>query len=205
MPDVDPVKDGLNKFADHAVKAASAGWWSTASSAQKLAVAALVGAACLGPLGQGLAGLFRALYSPQVPSAQQVLGVFLLALLTLPVFASFVVGVGFAGRPLNGPVTLLMMGLVAVVGAALTRHLAFDSLRDFYCYNNGAVLEHQCRDFNYVAFNSAAAASGGGPAGAVSIIGNAFLYTADARGIVMAVAGLIGGVGAGMLIRLQER
>jgi hypothetical protein len=69
----------------------------------------------------------------------------------------------------------------------------------FYCYNDGTVLEEQCRQFNAAGFY--ATAQVGSPAQNADLLGKAFLFTVDARGFVIAFCGLVAGLCAGYLVR----
>jgi hypothetical protein len=60
------------KAADRAVEKAGGSWWARADETQKWAVAGLVAAAVLGPLGQGILAAVKILYAPAIPSAQQL-------------------------------------------------------------------------------------------------------------------------------------
>jgi hypothetical protein len=191
------------KAADRAVDKAGRSWWARADENQKLAVGALVAAAVVGPLGQGFLAAVKILYAPSIPSAQQLAAVLWLALLTLPVFGAAGALTYFFGRT-SFPVLGILIGLAAYLGGMGLAELGTPTaLGDFYCYNDGVVLEHECRAFDSLGFASRTRAYVGSPSGSTEVVKWAFVYTADARGGLMAFCGLIAGLAGGYLVRRE--
>lgn len=189
----------VDDFGDQAVAAIAGGWYARADDGQKFAVALVAAAAVLGPLGQGLLAALETLYSSKLPSAEQVEAVFWLAVLTLPVFAAAAAGLYFAGRLASGAVLAVAAlaavgGFYAMVAFGVPTHLG-----DVYCYNDGRVLERTCRDFDEWGFTSRVS-SADSPTEILSI---AYVYTADARGGLMAACGVVAGLGCGYLARRE--
>jgi hypothetical protein len=207
LPENDHFNDALGEIRKKAenkvAKAALGGWWSEADDGKKLAVGALVGAATLGPLGQGFLAAIAKLYTRELPSAEQIKAVFWLAVLTLPVFLAAVAGMFFLGK-IYTPVVLGLAAAAAILGGVVMDKAAVPAtLKDVYCYNDGRVLEHQCRQFNEAGFQRSTTAAGGGVNGWSRDLGYAFTYVADARGSLMAVSGVVGGLAAGYLVRRE--
>lgn len=199
--------DVLRGQVDRALEAGAAGWWSSLDESQKFAVGALGFAAAIGPIGQGLVAALGSLFKPAIPSSTQVEAVFWLFLITLPLAAGVLVFVLAAGRGPLGGVLAFTGGVTFIAGAAMASIAIPDKLGDFYCYadfSGGAIVyEQQCRDFDSLGFVTQTHDIAGSASGAPEVVGWAFVYVADARGFVMAMASVIAAVAAGYLIRRE--
>src|SRR5215211_6789943 len=203
------IGDVVQKQADRAIEAGLAGWWSRADEGQKIAVWALVAAAVVGPLGQGLLGLFGVLYEgPSLPSGKQVEAVAVLFLITLPV-AAWVLAVVLLLGKMSGPGVLIAAGVVSYFGGvAMAGAGVPKDLGDFYCFadlsDQGISYESACRQFDTLGFVSNTYDKVGSPSGSPEIFQWAVIYTADARGMVMVLASIVASVALGYLIRRAQ-
>jgi hypothetical protein len=105
---------------------------------------------------------------------------------------------------MSGPVLLIVIGAAAYWGGmGLAEVGTPTALGDFYCYNDGVVLERECREFDSRGFASRTGGVVGTPSGSAEVVKWAFVYTADARGGLMAFCGLIAGLAGGYLVRRE--
>ena len=194
--------DGISKLADNltgkAVTAVAGNWFERADENQRVALGVVAAAAVLGPLGQGLLAASQALYSTELPSSEQLKAVWWLAVLTLPVFAAAVTIVSLLGKghimALMGLAALASLGGSIIMGATVPKQL-----EEVYCYNDGQVLENECREFQTEEF-LAEWYTADGSSERLSV---AFAYTADARGLLMAMCGVAAGAGGGYILRRE--
>jgi hypothetical protein len=91
------------------------------------------------------------------------------------------------------------MAIAATIGVGIMGDVAGAEVGDFYCYNDGTVLERQCRKFDELGIWKTA--SGGSPARNTDLLAKALVLTIDARGIVLAGCGVIAGLSSGYLLR----
>jgi hypothetical protein len=198
-----PDMGDVNKHIDKATQRPRETWWRSLSSDEQLAWGALFAAGGIGPLGMSFMAAFGTLYSGKVPSADQFEAVLLLTVLTAPVFLGLTALIALARY---GAMAFLWAGLAATAGGYVTSSVGpATSLGNFYCYRSLTTLEHACRAFDQAGFQIAVGASGGGPTGGARILGFAFVYTADARGAIMALCGVVAGCAAGYLIRMYSQ
>jgi hypothetical protein len=204
-PANDRVENLAWKAADRAVAGGLKGWWANADDETKTAVGVLLAAVTVGPLGQGILAALQVLYSPKIPSAKQVEAVFYLAAITAPVF--FAAGAFFlALRAMPTPAVIILAGGIAfALGIGMAKSSAPTTLGKVYCYadyrGGGVVYEEECRRFDSLGYASAVGRPPRGPSEAANAFRWAVIYTADARGSVMALAGVAAGGALGYLTR----
>ncbi len=199
-PKVDEIGlDRINSSIDELTKRQRETWWHGLSGEERLAWSVLVLAGLVGPLGMGVMAALGQLYRGGVPSINQFEAVALLAIVAAPVFLGASVLLLTARL---GAVAFMWAAMAALAGGAATSSLGpTTSLGNFYCYRSFSVSEHACRVFDQAGFAQSAHAAGGGPSGGARVLGFAVAYTADARGLLMAVCGVVAGLAAGYLIR----
>ena len=197
------LEGGADKLLDHTFK----GWLSRTDESQKFALVALAAALALGPLGQGLLAALGVLFDDaSIPSTQQVEATWWLVLITLPIALPVFVCVAFWGRWSTGGIALAV-GLCVIWG--VSQQDAVDTQRgNLYCYAelNGleAGYESTCRDFDQRGFVSDASRIHGPPEATAGLLaGLAFSYTADSRGLLMALCGVVAAASIGYLVRRQ--
>jgi hypothetical protein len=99
---------------------------------------------------------------------------------------------------------LVLVGAIAYGGGIALGVITIPSqLGDVYCYNNGVVLEHACRKFDSVGFVTQASPYVGSVSGSPKVLSWALVYTAEARGALMAFCGIVAGFASGYLIRSE--
>jgi hypothetical protein len=205
-PQSDAGEDLLRKGADKAIQTGLSGWWESRTETEKAAVVLIGVALAIGPLGQGLLGAVKALFSTALPTSKQLEAVVWLLLITAPLAAFVIVVITMPGKVSNVPVALGVAGIAAVVASYLLSQTPIpDSLSGVYCYAElggvGVIYEEQCREFNNAGFYAENAPIAGSPSATPQIFSSAVAYTADARGSVMAFASILASVGIAMIIR----
>ncbi|MEV6520332.1 hypothetical protein AB0M43_00135 [Longispora sp. NPDC051575] len=207
QPAPDPLEKAATARADKLLQSGFRGWWAGADSEQRTAYRVLVGAALVGPVGTGVFSLLKGLTNPTL-STQIIRSWGWLLLITLPVAAAAVAGMFFGGR--MHPMGLLsLLALIAFVSVlALQSVKAPTQLGDLYCYasisSDGAVYERQCRDMDTEGFVSDSLSRSRGAKGSLETLGAAYVLVSDARGSLMALCGLFGGLAGGYLLRRQS-
>lgn len=197
----------LNDAADEALQKGLAGWLSRLDWNQKLALVGLSAALVLGPLGQGIAAAFGALFEKAaIPNTQQIEATWWLLLITLPVATPVFLVVAFWDRGNDGWVVLAVIG--CIFWAVGQQETVNTKRGDLYCYaeltDRGAAYESRCRDFDEYGFLSdASRVHGPPPAQAGLLTALAFGYTVDARGLLMVFSGILAAVCIGYLVRRQ--
>lgn len=180
---------------------------SRAPTTTRLALTALLGAAALGPGGQGILAALGILFgNAAIPDTRQLEAVGWLILLTLPLAGwCFVVAAAHG----NSLATVLVgAGVVAyVAGAFLAATPLPAQLGDLYCYaaftSEGVEYQKACRAFDALGFLHASKPYLGSPSGSGKIAEWALVYLADARGSAMALAGAVAGAAMGYLTKRQ--
>lgn len=203
-----PGGDALERGADRAIGAASAGWWARADDNQKLAVWAAVAAVTIGPLGLGVAGLLKVLYGgPSVPGSEQLQAVFYLLVITAPIAIGVGIIVFLAGKVATPGLVLLAGGASYLAGAGVAS-ATMTKLGDFYCYagfKDGAVVyETGCRAYDQAGFIAATGGPPGSPGEAAEVMGWAFVFVSESRGAIMAVAGVVAAAAVAYLLRRES-
>lgn len=196
----------MGKAADAVVKRGLGGWWANRTEAEKAATLLLAFAVAIGPLGQGFLGAIGALFNNAIPNGKQFEGAVWLFVITAPLAAFVLPVVWLPGKHASVPVTLGVAGIASVAAAWLMANSGVpDSLSGIYCYadidTGGIVYENECRDFNNAGFYAENAPRAGSPSASADIFSSAVAYTTDARGAVMAFAGILGSIGLGMIVR----
>jgi hypothetical protein len=173
-------------------------WWASQDDDQKLAWWGIFIAAAIGVLG---VNLWELATTSEIPTSLHMAAALYLILITLPVAAAAAAFTLFVGRTTGAVLTFIAAGAaMAGVGAMTALMEAFrEPLKEFYCYNDGTVLETACREFNMQAYE--ATPHGGSPALNLQLLAKVFVLTVDARGIVMVICGLVAGLCAGYLIK----
>jgi hypothetical protein len=205
-PQSDAQEDFLRKGADKAIQSGLSGWWESRTDTEKAAVALIGVALAIGPLGQGVLGAAKALFSTALPTSKQLEAVVWLVLITAPLSAFVIVAFTMPGKFSNVPVALGLAGAAAVFASYLLSQSSIpDSLSGVYCYaevgGGGVIYEEQCREFNNASFYAENAPVVGSPSASAHIFSSAVAYTADARGSVMAIASILASVGIAMIAR----
>lgn len=197
----------LDDAANEALQKGLAGWFSRLDGAEKWALVGLGVALALGPLGLGLAAAFGALFEkPAIPNTQQIEATWWLLWITLPVATPVFLAVAFGGR---GYDQVIFLAVILCIFWAVGQQETINTKRgDLYCYaeldERGVAYEPLCRDFNEYGFVSDASRVTGPPAARASLLtAVAFGYTVDARGLVMALSGILAAVCLGYLARRQ--
>lgn len=109
---------------------------------------------------KGLLAAAQVLYSSKLPYTEQFKAVVWLAVLTLPVFAAAAIGIYCVGKTASGAV-LAAAAVGAIAGCAAMGALGVPKkLGNVYCFNDGRLLEHECRDFDSKGFANAASQPG---------------------------------------------
>lgn len=197
------LEKGADEVLDHTFK----GWLSRTDESQKAALVGLAFALALGPLGQGLAAAFGVLFDEaSIPSTQQLEATWWLVVITLPVALPVFVCVAFWGRWSQGAIAAVV--IACVIWAVGQQDTVNTQRGNLYCYAelNGleASYESKCRKFDQYGFLSDAQRIQGPPQARAGLLtGLAFAYTADARGALMAVCGVIAAICLGYLVRRQ--
>jgi hypothetical protein len=178
--------------------------WKGLTSGERTAWGLIFGASALGVIGSSLLSVLGD--AGKVPTAESFVAAFWLLAITLPVaiVAAVVAGVLTAGKPvMSGPVALMVLGLLCLGGVVAMNWIieaAGGSLGNFYCYNDGRILESACRTFDEQGLLSS---SGTGPTGAARFMTNVAVLTVDARGWLMVVCGVVAGGAAGYLVGVK--
>lgn len=190
------------ELADKAVGARKASWWESLDSEKRSAWTAICGASAVGVLGVPILSLL--LQGGSAPSSKHLAASIWLLIITLPVGGVVALLTYLCTSPpkvQGGPQLLLVAAVAGALGVVAMNGLieaAGGSLGDFYCYNDGAVNETACREFNT---RGLASTPVGSPAQNARFLSNVFVLTVDARGWLMVACGAVAGWGAGLLIR----
>ena len=198
------AEDHLGQVVDGRVDAAFQGWFQGQSPDRRLATRLLLFSALVGVVGVPILSAVQAVRVPGLDRGN-VEAVFWLLVLTAPVAAYAGLVTWTLGKA-SFPVTLILAGAAAYfAGVGLANGGVPADLGDLYCFasvNTGGVYyESACRQFDALGFLSSAEPYAGSPSGSPQVFSWAFVYVAEARGIVMAVCGIVAGGALGYLFR----
>jgi hypothetical protein len=192
-------------FDEHADRVFQ-GWFARQSSDRKVAVGALLLSALVGVVGMPVVEAIMTAAKPQL-DGKTIAAVLWLAVLTLPLFGYLTVLVWGLGRGHIATVVGLAT-LAALLGGWFLAEAGVPArIGDLYCFasfdSGGLYYEQECRAFDHLGF---VAHTDGSltPARAPEFFGWLLVYVADARGSVMALCGVVGGIASGFLLRDPE-
>lgn len=199
----DAMKKVLINKSDQVLDAGFQSWWKRVDANQRFAARALIAAALIGPIGATVITIGQSIVNPKF-STEIFVALLWLAFLTLPVVTAGVVAVLIMGRA-NLAVGLLVVAGVTLAAAWFVGEVgAPTSLGELYCYadisSGGVVYENECRSMDTQGYIDRSA-PGLSPSTSPSIILGAFAVVADARGVLMALCGVVAGVAGGYLAR----
>ena len=120
-------------------------WWDRQDSEQKIAWSVLAGTAAVGVVWVQLVSLATA---DSIPTMKHLVAGGFLIVVTLHISAAAAVFALLVGKTAF-PALLAVAALMASFGVGLVNDAtdAAESIADFYCFNDGTVLEKQCREF----------------------------------------------------------